>query len=214
VAASGDRQRKHNWWQKRTGTQQVALVVALIGVCGGIITAIINLHGGPTINVYAGSASASHSSHDATAGPTSHSYPAITISRPRPRALVGPTPTVSGRVTNIGLDQYVWEFSQPYTVNAPATPLSAIYPYEECSISSNRKQFTCPEVFNGDPNGDYCRYARLWVAVVNAADVNWLSVHSQKEMPIAWPNPPNHTDGVSASVLIQRYPKSGNARCL
>ena len=215
MAASGDRQRKQNWWQKRTGAQQVAVVVALIGACAGILAAIINLQGGPTINVYAPSTSAS-SSPPVTATPnqTNYSHATITISQPRPGALVGPTPTISGSLANTAPDQYVWEFSQPYTTTAPYVPMSDIYPYEECSIYGGRTQFICPDAFNGYPNEDYCRYARLWVAVVNATDVSWLSVHRQQGMPIAWPNPPDHIDGGSASVPVRRYPESGTTKCV
>jgi hypothetical protein len=133
----------------------------------------------------------------------------ITIDLPKPGAQVGSLVNVSGTVTNLGTNQSVWMFSQPFSASQPYEPLNQIDPYESCSLSDNRTSFTCPEAFNGVVNGDYCRIALLWVSVVDANQQDLVKNAAKTgKWDRPWPSPP--LEGESSDyVLVQRAPESG-----
>ena len=134
----------------------------------------------------------------------------ITIDQPTPGALVGPRPDISGSLTNLGTNQHVWMFSQPYSTSRPYLPLSHAGPFEQCEVSKDRTHFDCPKAFNGATNGDYCRMALLWVSVVNSEQADQLSGAAQLGSTFArtWPNPP-YADESSDYVLVRRSPPPG-----
>ena len=111
-------------------------------------------------------------------------------------------------------NEYVMELSQPLSTRPNATPETFISPNEQCSVSHNRRSFTCPMVFNGNPKGDYCRQALLWVTIVDGKQLNQLKAHIGKHISLAWPNRPLNLYGAADSVLIHRNPAPGHISCV
>jgi hypothetical protein len=138
----------------------------------------------------------------------------ITISEPTPGSGVGPTPTVSGLLRNMKSNDFVMEFSQPFTTQAVEAPENFVSPYESCDISSDRVTFTCPSVFNGQAAGDYCRQALLWVTVVDSRQLAQLKADLGEHVSIVWPNRPVNLYGAADSVLVHRNPAPGHPSCL
>jgi hypothetical protein len=131
----------------------------------------------------------------------------ITINQPTPGAMVGPRPDITGSVTHLAATQFVWMFSEPFSTNTPFRPLQGIGPYEQCETYNNRTRFRCSHVFNGSPNGDYCRRALLWVSVVDGRQADYLrgAARQGSHLPRTWPNPP-YVGASSDYVFVQRNP--------
>jgi hypothetical protein len=140
--------------------------------------------------------------------------PIIIISQPTPGSEVGPSPTIEGVLSNIASDQSVIEFSQPFTDTSTPTPENFSAPGEVCDLSNNHQSFTCPNVFNGASNDDYCREALLWVSVVNSRQLAEFKAESQQHIPLVWPNRPLNTYGATTNVLIHRNPAPGKFSCV
>jgi hypothetical protein len=132
----------------------------------------------------------------------------ITIDQPTPDALVGGQPTISGSVANLTATQYVWTFSQPFNTSPPYGPRDEIYPYKQCTVSSDRTSFVCPG-FNGSPD-DYCRMALLWVSVIDSKQADSIrgDYLNGIGIPETWPQPP-FSGETSDYVLVQHTPALG-----
>jgi hypothetical protein len=139
--------------------------------------------------------------------------PTVTIDQPEPGSWITPKPDVSGALSGIAPDQYVWDLNQPFNLGNPQTTGDLLYPVERCSISADRSSFSCTDVFTGDEAHDYCRMILMWITVVsssrNAALEKQTAHGNEISSSISWPSQPPHIGNGVAEVEVQRNPLPG-----